>query len=210
MGKIFGLDSPVIRFMTRVGELMLFTVLWILCCLPILTAGASTTALFRMMFNMREDRSTKLSDFFRAFRDNFKNATVIWLLLLAVAAVLAVAFWGIAWVESDLIRLVLMLVFSAVFFVVFIAAVYAFPLTAYFENTVGGTLRNAVGMGLGHLRSSIPACALLMIPVIAQTVSYALFMSLLFLWVVLAPGAIAYGIACMLWPVFQKYVPEEK
>ena len=39
MGKIFALDSPVVRFMARVGELMLFSVLWILCCLPLVTAG---------------------------------------------------------------------------------------------------------------------------------------------------------------------------
>lgn len=209
MGKIFGLDSPVVRFMTRVGELMIFTVLWILCCLPILTAGASSAALFRMMFNMKEDRSTKVTDFFRAFRDNFKKATVLWLILLAVAVALLVLFWLIALVESNLIRLVLMLVFSAMFFVTFIAAVYIFPLTAYFENTVAGTVRNALAMGLGHLRCSIPACALLMLPLIAREIFYELFMSLLFLWTVLAPGAIAYGIVWILWPVFKKYIPEE-
>ncbi len=209
MGKIFGLDSPVVRFMTRVGELMLFTVLWILCCLPLVTAGASTAALFRMMFNMKEDRSTKVTDFFRAFRDNFKKATALWVILLAAAAVLLVIYVLAAWVASDLVRLMLMLVFGAGFFVAFVSGIWLFPLTAYFENTVSGTLRNAVAMGLGHLRNSIPACALLMIPLIAQMAFYELYMSLLFLWTVLAPGAIAYGIVCILWPVFKKYIPEE-
>ena len=210
MGKIFGLDSPVVRFMTRVGELMLFTVLWILCCLPIFTVGASTTALFRMMFNIKEDRSTKLTDFFRAFRDNFKKATALWLILLAVAAVLLGIFALAVAVESDLRRLMLMLVFGALFFVTFIAGVYLFPLTAYFENTVAGTIRNALAMGLGHLRSSIPACALLVLPLLAEAVFNELFVSLMFLWTVLAPGVIAYGIVCLLWPVFRKYAPEEQ
>ena len=109
MGKIFGLDSPVVRFMTRVGELMLFSVLWILCCLPLVTVGAATAALFRMMFNMKEARSTRLLDFFRAFRDNFKKATVLWLILLGAAMVLLGIFALATAVGSDMLRLVLML-----------------------------------------------------------------------------------------------------
>ena len=210
MGKIFGLDSPVVRFMTRVGELMLFTVLWILCCLPLVTAGAATTALFRMMFNMKEARSTRLVDFFRAFRDNFKKATALELILLGVVAVLLGIFTLATAVQSDMVRLLLMLVFGALFFVAFIAGVYVFPLTAYFENTVSGTIRNAIAMGLGHLRNSIPACALLVLPLIAQELLYDLYVTLMFLWTILGPGVIAYGIVCILWPVFKKYIPEEQ
>ena len=210
MGKIFALDSPVVRFMARVGELMLFSVLWILCCLPLVTAGAATTALFRMMFNMKEARSTRLVDFFRAFRDNFKKATALWLILLGVIVVLLGIYAMASAVGSDMVRLVLMLVFGALFFVTFITGVYLFPLTAYFENTVSGTLRNALAMGLGHLRNSIPACALLVLPLIVQELFYELYVTLMFLWTILAPGLIAYGIVCILWPVFKKYIPEEQ
>lgn len=209
MGKFFNLDAPVIRFLGKVGEIMMITALWLVCCLPFFTVGAATAALYRLMFNLKEDRSTKVSDYFRSFKENFKKGTLLWLVLLLVVALLAVLYWLIAWVESDLIRLVLLVVFSAVFFVAFIATVYLFPLTAYFENTVKGTLRNAVAMGMGHLRSSIPACALSLLPLMALLVSQELFVRLLFLWLILAPGAIAYGIVCILSPVFQKYVPEE-
>lgn len=209
MGKFFNLDAPIIQAIGKVGEIMMITSLWLVCCLPVFTIGAATAALYRLMFNLKEDSSTKLSDFFRAFKDNFKKGTLIWLIVLAVVAVLLVLYWLIAWVESDMIRLVLLLMFSALFFVTFIAVVYVFPLTAYFENTVAGTLRNAVAMGMGHLRKSIPACALTMVPLIAYMVSYEFFIRLLFLWLVLAPGAIAYGIVCILTPIFRKYIPEE-
>lgn len=209
MGKFFNLDAPAIRFLGKVGEIMMLTALWLVCCLPFFTVGAATAALYRLMFNLKEDRSTKISDFFRAFKENLKNGTLLWLILLAVVAVLAVIYWLIAWVESDVIRLVLLVAFSVLFFVTFIGAIYLFPLTAYFENTVGGTLRNAVAMGLGHLHNSIPACALSMLPVVALLLSQEFFIRLLFLWLVLAPGAIAYGIVCILTPVFRKYIPEE-
>jgi len=75
MDKFFNIDAPVIRALARVGELMMFTALWFLCCLPVFTIGASTAALYRMMFQMRQDGSTKVSDFFRAFAQNFKRET---------------------------------------------------------------------------------------------------------------------------------------
>ena len=111
MGKFFNLDAPVIRFLGTVGEIMMLTVLWLVCCLPFFTVGAATAAMYRMMFNLKEDGSTKISDFFRAFKENFKKGTLLWFTLLAVVALLAVVYWLIAWVENDMIRLVLLVVF---------------------------------------------------------------------------------------------------
>ena len=90
---------------------------------------------------------------------------------------------------------------------IFMAGLYLFPLTVYFENSVLGTLRNAVAMGLGNLRQSIIAGAVTMIPLLVLMVSMQIFVQMLFLWVVLAPGAIAYGVVCALRPVFLRYVP---
>lgn len=209
MGKIFGLDSPVVRFMTKVGEMMVFSVLWLICSLPVVTAGASTAALYRMMFNMREDRSTRVVEFFRAFGSNFKKATALWLILLMVAVVLLGAFQLMLLTENELVRMVLLGVFCVAFFAVMTSAVYLFPLTAYFENSVIGTLRTAVGMALGNLKTTIPVCAVLMLPLVLALVSQQLFIISLFLWVMLGPGALTYGQICLLTPVFRKYAPEE-
>lgn len=209
MGKIFGLDSPVVRFMTKVGEIMLFSVLWLICCLPVVTAGASTAALYRMVFNLHEDRDTRIIGFFRAFGSNFKKATVLWLLMLLAAGLLAVAFYLVVLAENELLRLMLLIIFCMAFFVTLTTAVYLFPLTAYFENTVSGTLRTAVAMALGHLKTTIPVCAILMLPALLALVSLQIFVVTLFLWVVLGPGAMAYGQVCLLTPVFRLYMPEE-
>ncbi len=40
------LDNPVFRAMGRLGDLLILNLTWALCCLPVVTAGASTTALF--------------------------------------------------------------------------------------------------------------------------------------------------------------------
>lgn len=208
MGKFFDLDAPIIRAIGKVGEIMMFTAMWLVCCVPVVTIGASTAALYRMMFNLREDRATKITDFFRAFKENFKQGTALWLLFLAAAAVLLAAYYLVVLVESEMLRLVLLVVFSAVFFIVFITSVWLFPLTAYFENTVAGTLRNAVGMGMGNLKRAIPACALTVLPLVTYLISWELFLRTMYLWLLLAPGAIAYGVVCLLTPVFKRYVDD--
>lgn len=209
MGKFFNLDAPVIRTLGTVGEIMMITALWLLCCLPVLTVGASTAALYRLMFNLKAAGSTKVTDFFKAFRENFKKATLLWLVLLAAALALTAAYYLVLLCDQALLRLVLVVLFCLAFLVFCISAVYVFPLTAYFENTLGRTLRNALAMGMGHLRRSIPACALAMLPVVAMLLAPNLFLRLMFLWIFLAPGAIAYGIVCILLPVFRLYSPEE-
>jgi len=116
-----------------------------------------------------------------------------------------VFYYLIALVESDIVCLVLLVVFCSLFLLSFILVVYVFPLTAYFENTVINTIRNAIGMGMGHLRQSIPACALCILPILAMVVFPNLFLRLLFLILMLVPGAVAYGIAGLLLPLFEKY-----
>lgn len=207
MGKFFNLDAPVIQWLGKVGQMMVTSVIWLLCCLPIVTAGAATAAMYRMMFNLKEDRSCALKDFFRAFRENFGKATILWLIMLVCIALLVGLYWLMLMVQNSVLRMVVLVVFCVLFFVVYIAGLYLFPLTAYFENTVPGTLRNAAAMGLGNLRQSIIAGAVTMIPLVVLMVSMQLFVQMLFLWLVLAPGAIAYGVVCTLRPVFLRYVP---
>ena len=210
MGKIFNLDAPIVQAVGKMGQMMVTTLTWLICCLPIVTVGASTAAMCRMMFNLKEDKYCGFKEFFRAFRDNFRNATLLWLLLVACAALLAVIFYLMVLVENTILRMAVLMLFCVLFFLVYIVAVYVFPLTAFFENTVLGTIRNAIGMGLGNLRQTIFSIALTLLPLVLALVSLKLFVTLLLLLVILGPGAICYGIVCVLKPVFLRYVPEEE
>lgn len=210
MGKIFNLDAPVIQWLGKIGQMMLISVVWLVCCLPVFTVGAATAAMFRMMFNLKEEKYCGLKEFFRAFRENFKKATALWLILLAGAALLAAGFYAVVLLENVTLRLIALMVFCLLFFLVYICALYVFPLTVYFENTVADTLRNAMGMGLGNLRQTIFAIAVTMLPLVLMLVSMQLFITLLFLLAVLGPGAICYGIVCILSPVFERYAPKKE
>ena len=205
MGKFFNLDAPIVQAVGKVGQMMITTLTWLLFCLPVVTVGAATVGMCRVMFNLKEDKSCAFREFWKAFRESFWKATALWLLLLVCIALLAAGFYAMVLVENMLLRMAVLMLFCVLFFLVYIVAVYVFPLTAYFENTLSETIRNALGMGLANLRQTIIAIALTLSPLVLMLISMKLFVTMLFLLIVMGPGAICYGVVCVLLPVFEHY-----
>ena len=82
---IFNYDNPVWRFIGKLGDLMILNILWVICSIPIFTMGASTTAVYYVTMKLvRGDDGYTLRNYFKSFKENFKQATVIWLLMLQV------------------------------------------------------------------------------------------------------------------------------
>ena len=81
--KKTNIESPFYRTMGKIGDLVLANVLWLLCCLPVITAGASTLGLFTVVNKMaaKEDYTVR-TDFFKAFRRDFRQSTALWLVVL--------------------------------------------------------------------------------------------------------------------------------
>ena len=159
MSNLIDPDRPLLAFITKMAYSAYLNILWLICCLPIVTIGASTTALFYVTLKMAEDRDDGLTGmFFRAFRQNFLPATKLWLILLGTGAFLAIdgyIVWHI-WSQSIFWTLVaaLLIVAAIVYAVVLL---YTFPLLARFENTTFGILKTALLVGLRYL-----VCTLLM------------------------------------------------
>ena len=78
MGRFFNMDSPVMNFLGRVADLVWLNILYIICCLPIFTIGAATSALYYVTMKMVADEEGYITkSFFKSFKDNFKQATII-------------------------------------------------------------------------------------------------------------------------------------
>ena len=87
MHALFSPDSKFMTVMSRVGDLVILNLLVLLTSIPIFTIGASVTALYTVCFRFGTDREQPVfRSYFRAFRDNFKQATQIWLILLVCGA----------------------------------------------------------------------------------------------------------------------------
>lgn len=91
MNRLFGIDSPLMGVLMKIGDCICLSVLWLLFSLPIVTIGASSTALYAAVHHsMRCGGAGIWKKFWEAFRENFKRATLAWLLELLVLAVLTV------------------------------------------------------------------------------------------------------------------------
>lgn len=96
MGNIFNSDSGFSKFMNRIADLFILNILWIFCSIPIITIGATTTALYSVNLKFIDNEEGNLiKTFFKSFKENFKKSTIIWLIILAVSIILGVnlVFW---------------------------------------------------------------------------------------------------------------------
>ena len=161
MGGLFSIENPVWRFINKLLHVLLLNVLWIVCSLPLFTIGASTTAVYYVTLKMvRDEEGYTTKSFFDAFKTNFRQATVIWLILAAAGALIGADL--AVYMRSTSISalgMVLMAAFFAVAVIYLFINIYAFALLARFDNTILKTLKNAFIMSIRHLPSSISMIA---------------------------------------------------
>lgn len=140
--KLFNLDSPVMRALSRMADLLILNFFALICCIPIVTAGASFTAMHYMCLKMaRNEETYVVRGFFKSFKDNFKQATIIWLMCLVVFALLAGDFYLLMVIPN--LHMVLRVIIFVTAIVVCCAATFVFPVLAKFDNTVKQTIKNA-------------------------------------------------------------------
>ncbi len=158
MRGIFNLDSPFMQLLGKIADLLILDLLWLVCSLPVITIGASTSALYYVCFKLSKDREGPLfKSFFKAFRDNWKRGTAIWLILLVTGLFLAFDLQALTSLSDGTSAVSVILFCLFVLFAVLwgLMLLYAFPLQAHFDNPVKRTLRNAIGLGVSHLGYSV-------------------------------------------------------
>lgn len=160
MGKLFDIDGPVVTAVMYLTRLVYLNLLTILFSLPVVTAGASLAALSCLLMEMAEDRGGAVAQaFWKRFRQNLRNATPIWLIIAAVAALLYADYRILCTGETGLSRFWLVPAAGAGILLIAIY-VYVFPLTAKFENTTAATFRNAAVLAAVHLPRTLVMIAI--------------------------------------------------
>lgn len=89
MERLFRLDSPLVIFFTKTGELILLDICWLIGCIPIVTIGTSSTALYYAVAkSIRRDAGYPVQEFFRSYKSNLKRGTAASVLFLLLGFVL--------------------------------------------------------------------------------------------------------------------------
>ena len=147
--KLFNLDSPLMQALNKVADLLLLNILTLICCLPVVTIGVSLTAMNYMALKIvRNEECYIIRGFFKSFKENFRQATLIWLIILLVIIVLGADFLILSGDTQTGFEKVLWGIVTAVALIVAFTAMYVFPVLAKFDNTVIRTMKNALMMSL--------------------------------------------------------------
>ena len=191
--------------MNFIADVVILHFLWLICSLPLVTIGASTTALYyAMMKRIRTNEGHVTSNFRRAFRENFKQATALWLIVAVVGAVL--------WLDLnfcstwDSLAAKVMLVGCAVLLVpCWMVLLYLFPVLAKFTGTLYSTFKNALLLSVRHL----PMTFLLTVIWATVWMLLAAFPPFSGLMLISGAGLIAWITSYIYIQVFRTYLPDE-
>lgn len=200
--RLFHLDSRFYRFMTRVGDCILLSLLWIVFSLPVVTCGAASSALYYAMHKALHDLGEgTVKEFWRGFKMNWKQATLVWLLNIAL----------ITFVVGDLFLIYRTQGTSGIVFKAF--AVYAivavtwtlfwFPYLARFEDRIGTVLKNSFIFLTMNLGSSI-----LLMAAFAAAVALTVFFYYIPLMPLFVPAVYAMCVDLVLEKVFARYMSD--
>lgn len=153
MTDLFNADGPVLQFVNKIVYSVYLNILWFLCCIPVITVGASTTALFYVTLKISKNEEGNITKaFFRSFRQNFRQGTLIWLILLAAGIILGVDGYVLYHMRfENLFWTLCTAVFCVAAIAYAIVLMYIFPLLARFDNTTGAMFKNALFIGIRFL-----------------------------------------------------------
>lgn len=160
--KFFSYESKFSQLMLKVCSGCYLNLLWFICSIPVFTVGASTAALFAVTLKIARDEDPRiLPEFVKALRSNFKQATVLWLIMLGFGAVLGIdgyilyhLYRSTAGTVAVICTLGLALIIVASIAYV-IVLMYVFPLTASVKNTNFNMLKNSLLIGIHYLFCTI-------------------------------------------------------
>jgi len=197
-------DNPVMRGIGRLADFIVLNLLWVICSIPVITIGASTTALYTVMLKLVKNEEGYIAKgFLKAFKENFKQGTIIWLVFLLLDIVFVVDFFSIK-LMPDKLGAALQILFLFIGALLVAASVYAFALQARFENTVKNTLKNAVILVFARLPYTVLIILLTIGPVIATFLTVQTFVIGITVWLFAGVALVAWLNSFLLRIVFRK------
>lgn len=200
---IFNPENLFFRMLSRGVDIVGLSLLWILFCMPVVTIGPATAALYyTAVKNFRHKKDEAFGMYLRAFRDNLKQGIPVTLLCLPIAVFLA---WGYNVMANNISTSAGVVMYMA-YYVLLVVPVgvfcYIFPLMGRFTFKTGALIRTAFIMALRHLPSTVI--------IVMLTVETAVFIIEQWWPLVFMPVITVLLVSLFLERIFPKYLTEEE
>ena len=203
--NIFGMDGKLYKFLDKFWHMVWIGVLWIVCSLPIITIGASSTAAYyAMVKSVRKSEDKPTKDFFKSFKQNFVQATIMTVIYLVIGAAFAYAAWFYYHGQGAL-NMGLRWIFYIIILVYLCTITYAFSWLSRYEMSTIHALTYPIAITLMHLRFSIGLIVFWAAAIIGLYWAYNTFLFAPLL--ILIPGLKCLLDTYMIEPLLKKYEP---
>lgn len=206
MKRLFSVDGPFMAVLRHISNHMILSLLWIVCCLPVITIGASTSALYYVTLKMaRGEAPGAAAPFFRALKENLRSGSFFSLLFGAAGAVLYFDY-AVMFRQAGALGTVSRVCFLTLGFLCLITMLYTFPLQAQFVNSIRGTLKNAFFFSIRNIRVTLVVLAIHAAPFLAVLLPFRTLLQILPVLVLLLPALIAHLCSVQLMKVFRPFM----
>jgi uncharacterized membrane protein YesL len=201
MGSIFNMDNGLFSAIGKIVDIILLSVVWLVLCIPIITIGPATTALYYVTVKViRRERGYLMREFFRSFKENFKNGVISGVILTVIILVLTFNR-SFALNLKGTTGFMLLSAYNAMLFLIFCIIVYIFPVLSRFRMSVKQLFKTSFFMSMKHLPTT------LLLVVIVAFFGFATY--ILQILIFISPAICYLLCSFLLERVFKKYMPEK-
>lgn len=219
MGEFFSSEGPLIGFLQKIGTLIVLSVLFLLCSLPVVTIGAAASALYYAVAkSVRRERGYPTKEFFRAFKRNLKNGTVLTVIFGGLAALILYnreVLWQASAGEREMLSEIMMgssdgraltlyVIYDGILIFIAMLIVYLFPVLSRFAMKLSDIVKLSFVMSLRFFYFTI----LLMAG--TGILFYLQWKVLPMPTILLLPGGWTYISSFLLEKAMKKYIPAPK
>lgn len=164
MTNLFHIDSPFIQFMTKLFDLIILNIVFLLTCIPLVTIGASSVALHSMLLKIiNKEEPYIIKGYFQAFKENFVQATKSWFILVLVGMFLYADVCIYRKIGTG--GIFMNIVLGAASMLYGCVALYIFPIQARYENKMKENFVNALLLAIRYFPKTILMGTLVIIPI---------------------------------------------
>lgn len=185
MRKMFHPDSPLMCVLNGVTDLIILNIIWLICCIPVITIGPATTSMYYVVRAIvNGEWPPVIKTFFLSLCQNFKQSLLVFLILL-IPLLLAGAY--IPMLASGGLSQRPVIVFLCIVSIAFVGSIssYVYPLIAYFDNTTGNTIKNAFLLILANPLFALIITAFNLLPVVLFFINFDLMIRCCLFWLII-------------------------
>lgn len=202
---IFNHDGPFFAVLSKVCDLIFLSVIWVLLCIPIITIGPATTAMYYATVKViRRERGYLFREFFKSFRLNFKKGVVVGLITTILYGILLFDLY-VTWTSmanSGKMSSVLLGTYFAILLLLTCFSIYAYPVLSRFELTLKQLFKTSFFMSMRHILHTIGMLAIMALSVIGVVFNFML--------IFIIPAGATFLISMLMERLLKKYTPKSE